>query len=43
MQFTLTRALDHARRLGVPASTASRLFDVLLVELQEHTAFEESA
>ncbi|MGH3799408.1 MAG: hypothetical protein ACRDTD_04595 [Pseudonocardiaceae bacterium] len=43
MQFTLSRTLDHAQRLGMSASIASRLFDVLLVELQEHTAFEESA
>lgn len=43
MQFTLSRTLGHAQRLGLSASIASRLFDVLLVELQEHTAFEESA
>lgn len=42
MQFTLTRTLVHARRLGMSASTARRLFDVLLVELQEHIAWEDS-
>lgn len=40
MCFTLTRTLVHARRLDVSASTARRLFDVLLVELQEHSAGE---
>lgn len=42
MRFTLTRTLAHARRLGMSVSTARRLFDVLLVELQEHNAWEAS-
>jgi hypothetical protein len=41
MQFTVSRTLSHAKQLDIPASVASRLFDVLLVELQEHTTFEE--
>ncbi len=40
IRFTLARTLDHARQLGMSASTAQRLFDLLLVELQEHTASE---
>jgi hypothetical protein len=35
-RFTLARTLDHAGILGIPADTATRLFDLLLVELQEH-------
>lgn len=35
-RFTLARTLDHAGPLGIPAYTATRLFDLLLVELQEH-------
>ena len=41
-QFTLIRTLHHAKRLGVARSTARRLFDVLLIELQEHRAFERA-
>lgn len=40
MQFTFARTLAHARRLGMSRSTAQRLFDVLLLELQEHSASE---
>jgi hypothetical protein len=35
-RFTLARTLDHAGILGIPTHTATRLFDLLLVELQEH-------
>jgi hypothetical protein len=35
-QFTLKRTLAHATTLGVSARVARRLFDVLLIELQEH-------
>jgi hypothetical protein len=41
-RFTLTHTLVHARRLGMSTSAAQRLFDVLLVELQEHNAWEGS-
>jgi hypothetical protein len=35
-RFTIACTLDHAGILGFPACTAARLFDLLLVELQEH-------
>lgn len=35
-RFTLARTLENASILGVPAYTAARLFDLLLVEWQEH-------
>jgi hypothetical protein len=35
-RFSITRTLEHAQQVGLSASTAQRLFDVLLVELQEH-------
>lgn len=41
MQFTFAHTLAHATQLGMSASTARRLFDVLLIELQEHRAWEE--
>jgi hypothetical protein len=40
MRFTISRTLRHAQQLGVAPSTAERLFDVLLTELQEHIALE---
>ncbi|MGH3940062.1 MAG: hypothetical protein ACRDTG_15800 [Pseudonocardiaceae bacterium] len=42
MRFTLARTLLHARRLGMSTSTARQLFDVLLVELQEHNTWKDS-
>lgn len=36
-QFTLGRTLDQARWLDVQRRVARRLFDVLLIELQEHS------
>jgi hypothetical protein len=42
IQFTFARALGHAHALGLSDSTARRLFDVLLIELQEHRATEGS-
>ncbi|MGH8909847.1 MAG: hypothetical protein ACRD0K_25975 [Egibacteraceae bacterium] len=36
MTFSAARTHQHARRLRLPPRTAQRLFDVLLVELQEH-------
>lgn len=35
-QFTLSRTLNHAQSLGACRSVARRLFDSLLIELQEH-------
>lgn len=39
--FTLARTLAHAVRVGIPLHVAWKLFDVLLIELQEHTAVEQ--
>ena len=39
-RFSLPRALRHAKVIGLPPSTAKRLFDVLLLELQEHLIAE---
>jgi hypothetical protein len=41
-QFTLARMLTHARTASVEQSIAHQLFDLLLVELQEHTAMKGS-
>jgi hypothetical protein len=38
--FSMARTLIHAAQVGIPAHVAQKLFDVLLVELQEHTAIE---
>lgn len=35
--FTLRRTLSHARTVGVGRRIAQQLFDLLLIELQEHT------
>jgi hypothetical protein len=35
--FTLKRTLSHARTAGVRKRVAQQLFDLLLIELQEHT------
>jgi hypothetical protein len=35
-QFTLTRTLEHARVVEVDRRTARKLFEVLLIEFQEH-------
>jgi hypothetical protein len=40
LQFTYAHTMRHAEKLGMSSSTAQMLFDVLLVELQEHQASE---
>ncbi len=40
--FTVSRTLSHARTVGVEARTAQQLFDLLLIELQEHTLRKEA-
>ena len=41
-QFTLRRTLGHARTVGVDRRIARQLFDLLLVEPQEHTLRREA-
>lgn len=41
-QFTLKRTLRHARTVGIDRHTAHQLFDLLLIELQEHTLRKEA-
>ncbi|KJF18163.1 hypothetical protein AXFE_09080 [Acidithrix ferrooxidans] len=36
MQFTLSNIINHGRRIGFSSSVSRRLFDVLLLKLQEH-------
>lgn len=43
MKFTYARTKDHTRRLGMSTKVYRRLFDILLVELQKHTATERAA
>jgi hypothetical protein len=40
-RFTIDGALSHARAAGLDARTAQKLFDLLLVELQEHALRRE--
>ncbi len=40
MTFSAARTRRHARQLGLPRRTAQKLFDLLLVELQEHLYLE---
>jgi hypothetical protein len=40
-QFTLRRTLSHARTVGVAEGIAQQLFDLLLIELQEHMLREK--
>lgn len=41
-RFTPKRILSHARTVGVGRRVAHRLFDLLLIELQEHTLQKEA-
>ncbi|MGH3222796.1 MAG: hypothetical protein ACRDPY_29555 [Streptosporangiaceae bacterium] len=41
-RFTIDRTLSHARESGLEVRTAEKLFDLLLVELQEHALRRES-
>ncbi len=41
-RFTLKRTLGHARTVGVDRRIARQLFDLLLIELQEHTLRKET-
>lgn len=36
MQFILSNIVNHGRRIGLSSSVNRRLFDVLLLEPQEH-------
>jgi hypothetical protein len=41
-RFTLDRTLSHARMIGADRRVARQLFDLLLIELQEHTLRKEA-
>jgi hypothetical protein len=41
-RFTLKRILSHGRTVGVGRRVARQLFDLLLIELQEHTLRKEA-
>lgn len=41
-RFTLKRILGHAETVGVGRSVARQLFDLLLIELQEHALWKEA-
>lgn len=41
-RFTIDRTLSHAKASGLDARTAQKLFDLLLIELQEHALRRES-